>query len=349
MDNSFVDLRLNHHAAQAEEGFWPSFTDIMTVILMIFMLAMVVLLIRNMELLDQLRSTMAAEQEAMELVKTAGEENQTLEERLLSREYELSMMRMQLMRAEEQQEQQEAAIASQLHQISSLSLERDDLESNIIRLTHDKDDLNVQVSRLTHDKDSLNVQVTRLTTDTNRLQVLIDDATRSVENLSEDVNRLTKRQTLTLGELKSLRTSYRAQSEELAVAQAQNMDSDQTLADLKIDFQALKIKYDKLVRPARTSRGKFVVVVRFAKIKGQLVIDYKAPGSEVFDTVSRKQLDQSLTRLKAQESNQLYVKVIIPKNSGLSYNEAWTFTNQMHRKYDYYFQEDAKKERMINE
>ncbi|RDH88246.1 MAG: hypothetical protein DIZ77_15785 [endosymbiont of Seepiophila jonesi] len=346
MDNSFVDLRLNHHAAQAEEGFWPSFTDIMTVILMIFMLAMVVLLIRNMELLDQLRSTMAAEQEAMELVKTTGEENQTLEERLLSREYELSMMRMQLMRAEEQQE---AAIASQLHQISSLSRERDDLESNVTRLTHDKDDLNILVTRLTHDKDNLNVQVSRLTTDTNRLQLQVDDATRSIDNLTEDINRISSRHTLAQDELESLRTSFRAQSEELAQAQAQNMDADQTLADLKIDFQALKIKYDKLIRPARTSRDKFVVVVRFAKIKGQLVIDYKAPGSETFKTVSRKQLDQSLTRLKAQESNQLYVKVIIPKNSGLSYNEAWTFTNQMHKKYDYYFQEDAKKERMINE
>ncbi|RDH87569.1 MAG: hypothetical protein DIZ78_03095 [endosymbiont of Escarpia spicata] len=346
MDNSFVDLRLNHHAAQAEEGFWPSFTDIMTVILMIFMLAMVVLLIRNMELLDQLRSTMAAEQEAMELVKTTGEENQTLEERLLSREYELSMMRMQLMRSEEQQE---AAIASQLHQISSLSRERDDLESNVTRLTHDKDDLNILVTRLTHDKDNLNVQVTRLTTDTNRLQLQIDDATRSIENLTEDMNRVSSRHALTQDELDSLRTSFRAQSEELAQAQAKNVDADQTLADLKIDFQALKIKYDKLVRPARTSRDKFVVVVRFAKIKGQLVIDYKAPGSESFKTVSRKQLDQSLTRLKAHKANQLYVKVIIPKNSGLSYNEAWTFTNQMHKKYDYYFQEDAKKERMINE
>ncbi len=349
MDNGFVDLRLNHHAAQAEEGFWPSFTDIMTVILMIFMLAMVVLLIRNMELLDQLRSTMAAEQEAMELVKTTGEENQTLEERLLSREYELSMMRMQLMRSEEQQEQQEAAIASQLHQISSLSRERDDLESNVTRLTHDKDDLNILVTRLTHDKDSLNLQVTRLTTDTNRLQVQVDDATRSIENLTEDMDRVTSRHALTQDELDSLRTSFRAQSEELAQAQAKNMDADQTLADLKIDFQALKIKYDKLVRPARTSRGKIVVVVRFAKVKGKLVIDYKTPGGKTFKTVSRKQLDQSLTRLKTQESNQLYVKVIIPKNSGLSYSEAWTFTNQMHRKYDYYFQEEAKKERMINE
>ena len=46
-DQGFVDLRLNQGDAPAEESFWPSFTDIMTVVLMIFMIAMVVLLVRN--------------------------------------------------------------------------------------------------------------------------------------------------------------------------------------------------------------------------------------------------------------------------------------------------------------
>jgi hypothetical protein len=37
----------------------------------------------------------------------------------------------------------------------------------------------------------------------------------------------------------------------------------------------------------------------------------------------------------------LYVKVIIPDNSGLSYNEAWRFTNDMLTRYDYYSQPDS--------
>jgi hypothetical protein len=34
------------------------------------------------------------------------------------------------------------------------------------------------------------------------------------------------------------------------------------------------------------------------------------------------------------------VKIIIPEDSGLSYNQAWVFTRDMLNKYDYYYQED---------
>ena len=50
----FIDLRLNREGEDHNESFWPSFTDIMTVIVMIFLLAMVVLLVRNMELVNEL-------------------------------------------------------------------------------------------------------------------------------------------------------------------------------------------------------------------------------------------------------------------------------------------------------
>ena len=63
-DGGFTDLRLNTGSHEVQEGFWPSFTDIMTVVVMIFLIAMVVLLVRNMELVSQLRSTMEAERVA---------------------------------------------------------------------------------------------------------------------------------------------------------------------------------------------------------------------------------------------------------------------------------------------
>ena len=34
-------------------------------------------------------------------------------------------------------------------------------------------------------------------------------------------------------------------------------------------------------------------------------------------------------------------------DSGLSYSEAWSFTNHLHKNYDYYFQEEAQKERIV--
>ena len=335
MDDSFIDLRLNRHSAQSEESFWPSFTDIMTVIVMIFMLAMVILLIRNMELLNQLRATMAAEQQAVELARTTGVENETLEERLIAREHELSMLRLQLMRMEEESEQQEAAITSQRHQIGSLSRERDNLSNRVNRLSMERDDMTLRVDQLSSD-------ATRL-----RNQVI--ESNQNIESLNQDLSRLRVRQEITLKDLATLNLSYRSQNEALERAQARNLEADRTLSSLQTDHKSLQIKYDKLIRPARTARGKTVVEVRYHKIKGDFRIDYKGPGSSGFKSTTRKQLDQYLSRLKKQHPAGLYVKVILPKNSGLSYSEAWSFTNHLHQTYDYYYQEEAKRERVISE
>jgi hypothetical protein len=318
MDGGFVDLRLNQRDNQGDDSFWPSFTDIMTVIVMIFMLAMVILLLRNMELLSQLRSTIEAEQKAAELARTTGEENATLEEKLIAREYELSMLRMEMMRMEEKSEEQEAAIASQRHQIGELSRERD----------------------------HLNTQITRLVREGELLTSQLASANLRVDQLSTDLDRSREQQALTQADLDSLQRSYREQETALAAALASEEASSLELAELKTDFSDLKIKYDKLVRPARTPKGKTLVEVRYAKSGGKYRIDYKGPGDSGFTRVSRKTLDSKLSALKKRDNN-LYVKVILPKNSGLSYSEAWSFTNHLHKSYDYYFQEEAQKERVI--
>ena len=317
MSDNFIDLRLNQQGAQGEDSFWPSFTDIMTVIVMIFMLAMVILLLRNMELLSQLRATMEAEQQAAELARTTGAENATLEEKLIDREYELSMLRMQLMRMEEKSEEQEAAIASQRSQISGLSRERDLLNTQVARINREGDLLRSQLSQ----------------------------ANRNIDRLSSDLEEASQLQVATQADLEALRLSYRNQKEELSAALSSNVTTTQELAALKTDFSDLKIKYDKLIRPARTSKGKTVVEVRYAKSGGKYRIDYRAPGAGSFQSVSRKTLDKRLTQLK-NKGNNLYVKVILPKDSGLSYSEAWKFTNHLHQNYDYYFQEEAQKERI---
>ncbi len=318
MDSGFIDLRLNQREGQGEDSFWPSFTDIMTVIVMIFLLAMVILLLRNMELLNQLRATMEAEQQAAELARTTGEENATLEEKLIAREYELSMLRMQLMRMEENAEQQEAAIASQRHQISSLNRE----------------------------KDLLNTQITRLTRESEQLTSQLTQANRNVERLTGELDQSRQQQAMTQADLEALRSSFSEQEAALIAALASNETTSQELAELKTDFSDLKIKYDKLVRPARTPKGKTLVEVRYAKVGGDYRIDYKGPGDNAFQRISRKNLDRKLTALKQRDDN-LYIKVILPKDSGLSYSEAWSFTNHLHKNYDYYFQEEAQKERII--
>lgn len=317
MDSGFVDLRLNQRAGQGEESFWPSFTDIMTVIVMIFMLAMVILLLRNMELLSQLRSTMEAEQQAAELARTTGEENATLEEKLIAREYELSMLRMQQLRLQERAEAQEAASAGQRHQIGELSRERDRLDAQVTRLGREGEQLRDQLAL----------------------------SSRNVERLTGERDQARQRQALIQADLEALQLTSRDQEEALAAARTRNEATRRELSALKVDYSDLRVKYDKLVRPARTAKGKTLVEVRYTKVEGKFQIDYRGPGDDTFTRITRKSLDARLTRLKARDNN-LYIKVILPKNSGLSYSEAWSFTNHLHQNYDYYFQEEAQKERM---
>ncbi|MEW8295126.1 MAG: hypothetical protein AB2556_17275 [Candidatus Thiodiazotropha sp.] len=332
MDNNFIDLRLNQQGSQGEDSFWPSFTDIMTVIVMIFLLAMVILLLRNMELLSQLRMSIESEQEALELVRTTDEENETLEERLIAREHEITMLRMQLMRMTERTEEQEAAISSQRFQITNLSRERDELES--------------KRKLLTQERDSLTSQVTRLNQETSRLQDLITESNRSIDNLRADLEQANARQAATQQDLEQLRIALSEKDRELLAALTRSQEADEQLVDLKQDYSKLKIQYNKLLRPARTAKGKTVVEVRYTKSGKYFRIDYKGPEDSGFSSISRKRLEQNLKRLKQKDDN-LYVKVIIPKNSGLSYNEAWSFTNHMHQNYDYYYQEEAEKERIV--
>ena len=335
MDDNFIDLRLNHRVVQAEDSFWPSFTDIMTVIVMIFLLAMVILLMRNMELVNQLRATMEAERQATELARTTGAENETLEEKLIARENELSMMRMQLMRMEEQSEQQEAAITSQQHQISSLNRERDDLSHRVQQLTAQRTDLNQRIERLTDTSTQLQNQMA--------------ENKRIIRDLNQDLSQLQAKQDNTLRDLETLQRSYQAQGEALETALAQNLESDKAMMKLETDYKSLKIKYDKLVRPARSPHGKTVVEVRYYKSGNDFHIDYRGPGEADFTTATRDQLDNYLSGMQQKYPDGLYIKVILPKDSGLSYTEAWSFTNYLHQTYDYYYQEEAKKERMIEQ
>jgi hypothetical protein len=45
-----------------------------------------------------------------------------------------------------------------------------------------------------------------------------------------------------------------------------------------------------------------------------------------------------LGSLKQRAGNKLYTKITIPENSGLSYQEAWSFSNEILTRYDYYYQ-----------
>ncbi len=110
------------------------------------------------------------------------------------------------------------------------------------------------------------------------------------------------------------------------------------LRSLQGEYDSLDARYQKLLRPARSSKGKFVVSITYKKVGDTKVIRLKENPDGDYKTVNSDQLNKALAKLKTKHKEDLYLKIIIPNKSGLSYNEAWKFTSKLQRKYDYYHQ-----------
>jgi septal ring factor EnvC (AmiA/AmiB activator) len=292
VNDDFIDLRSGNLSS---ESFWPSFTDIMTVVVMIFLITSVVLMVRNWELIDQLRTSLLAEQKASEMIRSTSEVNATLEEQLAQSQHEISVLRMQLMQTNEDNEMLNRTLADKEQQLIVIMSENQALQDSLANTEQ-------QAARL----------------DSQLQQVIVDlDKLRS--NYEEQSTAL-----------KSTRDKLIILSEE---KEAQNRQ----LVTLEADYSNLKVKYDKLVKPARTAKGKYVVEVNYEKIRGKGRIRFKDAGDENYTTLTADELHSNLAALKKKHPNKLYIKIIIPENSGLSYSEAWEFMKGILHKYDYYY------------
>ena len=69
------------------------------------------------------------------------------------------------------------------------------------------------------------------------------------------------------------------------------------------------------------------------------MIRYRQPGDTGFSRLSLAEVEARLDKLKREQGKNLYVKIIIPDDSGLTYNEAWDFMRKLLVKYDYYYQD----------
>lgn len=293
MHDDFVDLRSGNLSS---ESFWPSFTDIMMVVVMIFLLTSTVLMVKNWELVEKLRESMIAEQQASEMIRSTSEENATLEEQLAQAQYEVSMLRMQLMQASEHNNQLSSALDDKEKQIILIMGEKQHLE-NSLQETEQK------VTILTSEVEQLNANIGALRT-----------------NFEEQAD-----------ELKSTR-------DQIIILTKEKESAAMDLASLQSDYGSLKVKYDKLVKPARSAKGKYVVDVNYQRINDVATIRFKDSGETSYRTLSKEELHTILSKLKQKHPKALYIKIIIPKESGLTYNEAWTFMKDLLEKYDYYYQ-----------
>lgn len=302
-----------------EENFWPSFSDVMMVILMTFLLVTVSVLLSNTRLLQDLRSNIAAKDQARQVAATTLKENATLEEQLDYYRQQLNSTETELLRSQTLAEQTRTRLnttQAELKQAKSLAA--------------------TQASTLA-------VRATQLTS----LQQNLNSATATTERLQTELKETKSAQD---AETTQLRSELKQAQEDLTQTKADNAEKESTLATLRTqveenrkeleslegDYSQLDEKYQKLLKPSRSTKGKTVVEVMYTRNGYSL----RKPGDSSYQSVSSSELNTALGDLKLNHGKELYVKIVIPSNSGLSYNQAWAFTRDTLAKYDYYYQED---------
>ncbi|MGB5598052.1 MAG: hypothetical protein WBM66_04980 [Thiothrix litoralis] len=289
-DGHFSFASLISSRDEYEESFWPSFTDIMMVITMIFLIVTVAVVLTNTRLLDNLRHSVLAEQVAQqEAQKLAVDAQRAAQE---------------AQKANQQAEFQLKANATLEEQLDYLQQRTASLEMELLR--------------------------SRATTEEARATSTSKDAELArLQALSS-----TQADTLGLRDkaIQELQITLESKETDMAGLRTKVDESEKKLLSMQGEYTELDQKYQKLLKPARSTKGKQVVEVVYSK-SGYSI---RKPGDASSRSVTRAALESELGALKAQHSTDLYVKVIIPNNSGLSYNDAWRFTSDMLSKYDYY-------------
>ncbi len=294
MSNGFVDLRHKHLNS---ESFWPSFTDIMMVIVMIFLMSSMILVVQNWKLLDQLRNSVTAQKKASRIIDNTSRENSSLEEQLAQAQNDISMLRIEILQAHEQHTKFETTIENKNKQIVIILNKNTQLKNSLENSQENISNLTDKVKFLSQNLSQLNIN--------------IEQKRKKLEQARQKI---------------------------IFIGQNNEVNS-RKLTDLKGDYSSLQIKYNKLIRPARTAKGKYVVSVNFERINGRERIRFKDANDSQYSIVNNKKLHKILGQLKKSHPGKLYIKIVIPKDSGLTYNEAWNFMQDLLKKYDYYSQE----------
>ena len=387
------NTHLEHHGV-SEESFWPSFTDIMMVIVMVFLLVTVAVILNNWTLITDLKDSIKAQQVASSLAENTQEQNHTLEDKLsalenqvedLSKKYqdekskllatqqELAQTRRFLLEKETSLSTLETkliALQAELSTSNTLINERTKVEQLLQRQLEqkisEKEKDASALDNLKSEQSKTQKQLEQLQVDYSKLQTLLKNAALTAKNSQTAFAELEKTQqglkqklettTQTLDQLEQEKTrriaaltakleqrddELEAKNKQLLAFKENKTTEEAQLRSLQGEYDTLDAKYQKLLLPARSSKGKFVVSVLYRKTAGKKVIRLKTDSAGTYQPISQKQLHNKLTALKNKHKTNLYLKVVIPENSGLSYSEAWKFTNGLQKQYDYYFQEKS--------
>lgn len=392
--NNFVDLRITHAgiSGDSDDSVWPAFTDIMTVVLMIFLISMVTFLIRNTQLVDELQTALIEKDQISEHALLSEQQNQSLESQLaLVRQRILSLestllnetdakdilqitldQRIQtvrdleteialLIKLRDQLSNSNSDLLSKLDlseksltlaskELTDLSTNQNTLNDKISLLLAEKaglilgrDNTKQQLNKSQKKQQALSNQVISLTEQLRLINDKLDnqdeqlnDQRSLVSVLNTDKVELKNRLKNLVQQLKKLQISYESRGAIVDDLQAKLNQNEISYKSLQDEYDTIDEQYRKLIRPARNLAGKVVVRVTLAKTNDVPAYMIQMPGQTQPQTIPLAQLHTKLAKLKSKHQQNLYTKVIIDDKSGIEFNQAWRFTQDILSKYDYY-------------
>lgn len=318
-----IDYRSHRRGQNSDISLWPSFTDIMTVILMIFMLTMIVVIIKNSNLARQLIFQKAEEQKIQEALDASLEIQAQLKILITNLEEKLRAKEMEIILLGDEKKVMQGTLDAKLALISTLKSGMADLEADVKKLKADLAAKTAEVAAKEKEKEAEKERVRREYEE--KIAAINEETKRRIEEFNRKIVALIQQ----LGQKDEL----------IVLLDAEKKDYELALAKQRKDYLALEEKYHKLIRPSRSPRGKSVAAVQYSRVDGKYRVLFKDPESQEFIEINMAELHSRLEKLKNQLQDKLYVKIIIPEKSGLSYNEAWNFTRNILSTYDYYYQE----------
>jgi chromosome segregation ATPase len=307
---------------------WPSFTDIMTVILMIFMLTMTVVIIKNSNLAQQLINREKRVKQIEEGLEKSQQARAELRIFITNLEEKLRTKEMEIILLGDEKKVMQSSLEAKLAIISALKSELGDIKEDVRTLESEIADKETETIKLKRESEERVAQIT-------------EESKRQIDEIKEE----TRRQIEEFNRKFTALMSQLSQKQGLIVIlDAEKKDLELTLAKQRQAYSFLEEKYHELIRPARSPLDKQVVSVHYSKKDGDYRILFKDLEAADFKSIDLQQLHAKLGALQKKWQDKLYVKIIIPEVSGLTYNEAWSFTKDILSRYDYYYQESKKKE-----
>ncbi|MCY3768505.1 MAG: hypothetical protein OXG56_03925 [Gammaproteobacteria bacterium] len=289
----------------------------------------------NQALSRKVEALQAGNLDAEQRYRVAREDIRELEELVRRRESEIAVLEADQEASRAEVDDLHANVQALNRQIEALSRQLAALEiesgEQIASISEEKRSLSENLETVSGQLDGLRAQLARLQAEN---QALV----REVGALQAGRTDAEQRYTVASEGIRELKELVRRQESENAELAARSASSHRQFESLQDEYDRLTEEYRRLIRAARSPAGKYVVEVQLEKSPAGFVYRIREPGDRDPAVVTKSRLEQKLQAIKAQKGASLYTKIVIPGDNQLTHNEAWQFTWEILRKYDYYYQ-----------